>query len=101
MFITKNDGVFVVYPSRGYHAYEGWNYLIGNAFNGKFLTDNPISDLEEVYTIRLHINKENTIEEMPYDIYVDSFTVWDEVGIPTAELNLMMDIKVYMKMHFL
>ncbi len=84
---TRNEGVFAVYPSRGFHAYEGWNYLLGNSFNGRFLTDNPLSDLEEVYVIRLHINKEKTADQIPYTIYVDSIMVWDEIGIATARIE--------------
>ena len=84
---TSNDGIFVVYPGRGYHAYEGWNYLIGNSFNGKFLTDNQLTDMQKVNTIRLHINKNNDVEQVPYKIYVDSFTTWEEVGIPIVRLE--------------
>ena len=84
---TSNNGVFAVYPGRGFHAYEGWNYLIGNSFNGKFLTDNYLTDLREVKTIRLHICKNNDIKQVPYRIYVDSFTTWEEVGIPTVRLE--------------
>src|SRR5699024_8170487 len=43
---TRNNGTFMVYPESD-RSYEGWNYVVGNAFNGSFLGDNDLSDLEE------------------------------------------------------